>query len=43
VNLHIELQIQRSSFNSAGASPAFFSSRLEKKIEASRLGYLAVN
>lgn len=23
VNSHIELQIQRSSFNSAGASPAF--------------------
>lgn len=27
---HIELQIQRSSFNSAGASPAFFFLRREK-------------
>lgn len=27
---HIELQIQRSSFNPAGASPAFFFSRREK-------------
>jgi len=30
VNLHVELQIQRSSFNSAGASPAFFFLRREK-------------